>query len=729
MKDRTMKARDIACASLPVVAAALFDPGACGAQAFQYPPTRRADVVDDYHGTRVADPYRWLEDSQSEETQRWIAAQNAVTTAYLGSLPERHALEQRLTRLWNFPRYSAPVREGNRYFYFRNDGLQDQAVLYAQTSLDAEARVVLDPNGFSEDGTVALTVVAVSPDGRHVGYGTAAGGSDWQEFRVRDLRSGRDLADHIRWVKFSGLSWTKDGRGFFYSRYPEPRSGEQLLEANRFQALHYHALGSSQEADLLIYERPDQPDWGFSGEVTHDGRYVIITVWEGTETRNRLYFIDLKDAARPDLASPVVRLLDEMDAAYGFVGNDGPIFFLRTDLDAPRGRLIAIDTRRPGRQHWRTLVPETEDVLQAAQVVGGRFVASYMTDARSRVRVFGLDGAARGEIGLPAMGSVDQISGRPDRPEMFYSFTSFLYPASIYRYDVATGANSVFRAPTVDFDPGRYETRQVYYTSKDGTRVPLFVTHRRGLALDGSHPTYLYGYGGFNIPITPYFSVPNLVWLELGGVFAVPNLRGGGEYGDAWHRAGTKERKQNVFDDFIAAAEYLVRERYTTPARLAIGGGSNGGLLVGAAMTQRPELFAVAHPDVGVMDMLRFHRFTIGWAWTSDYGSADDPEGFRYLHAYSPLHNLRPGACYPATLVTTADHDDRVVPGHSFKFAAALQAAQGCERPALIRIETRAGHGAGKPTSKQIEEAADVLAFRLRNLGVRGGLEAGDGAP
>jgi len=693
---------------------------AAAQERIRYPETRKVDVVDDYHGTKVPDPYRWLEDTDSPETRAWIEAQNAITFAHLAAIPERDAIRERLTRLWNYPKYGLPFREGGLYFFTKNDGLQNQAVLYVQPSLDAEPRVLLDPNTLSEDGTVALSGLAVSHDARYLAYSTSSGGSDWQELFVREVATGRDLADHIRWAKFTGISWTKDGRGFFYSRYPEPAEGEQLLQENRNQKLYYHVVGTPQSEDRLIYERPDQPEWGFNAEITEDGRYALIYVWHGTDPKNRLYYIDLKDPAKPDLSAPVVRLLDDFDASYTVVGNRGPVLYVQTNLDAPRQRIVAIDLRDPARDKWRTIVPESEDVLEAAAIVGGKLVTVYLKDAASRVRFYTLDGEPAGELELPGLGSVAGISGKPDSPELFYAFTSFLYPTTIFRYDIETGTNEVFQAPQLEgFDPSQYETKQVFYTSKDGTRVPMFITHRKGIALDGSNPTYLYGYGGFNVSLTPAFSIANLLWLEMGGVYAQPNLRGGGEYGEEWHWAGTKERKQNVFDDFIAAAEYLIREGYTSPQKLAIGGGSNGGLLVGAVMTQRPELFAVAHPAVGVMDMLRFHKFTIGWAWVSDYGSPDDPEAFRYLYAYSPLHNLKPGTCYPATLVTTADHDDRVVPGHSFKFTARLQEVQSCDKPVLIRVETRAGHGAGKPTSKQIEEAADVLAFRVKHLGMR----------
>ncbi len=688
------------------------------AQALAYPPARRSDQVDDYHGTRVADPYRWLEDVDAPQTREWIEAENGLTAAYLAQIPARDTLRRRLTRLWNYPRYGTPFHKGGRYFFLKNDGLQNQPVLYRQGSLTAQPEVLLDPNPLALDGTVALSSVAPSEDGKLLAYGTSASGSDWQEFRVRDVASARDLSDHLRWIKFSGTSWTHDGAGFFYSRYPEPAGGDALSAVNRFQKLYYHRLGTEQAADELVYERPDQPDWGIGGDVTDDGRYVILTVWLGTDRRNRVYYLDLRDAAHPRVHGDVVQLLDDFDASYAFVGNDGPVFYMLTDLAAPRKRVIAIDTRHPERSAWREVVPQGDDVIDGVQIIHNTFVVNYLHDAHSRLRLFGLDGRPGREVALPTLGSVSDISGERQDAEMFYAFTSFLYPTTIFRYDFATGTSSVFKAPTIDFDPSGYETEQVFYRSKDGTRVPMFLTHRRGMARDGSHPTYLYGYGGFNISLTPAFSASILVWLERGGVYAVPNLRGGGEYGEEWHQAGMHEKKQNVFDDFIAAAEYLVAQRYTTPARLAIGGGSNGGLLVGAAITQRPELFAAALPAVGVMDMLRFHKFTIGWAWVTEYGSADSVAQFPALYAYSPLHHIKPGTAYPATLVTTADHDDRVVPGHSFKFTAALQAAQTGPHPVLIEIETKAGHGAGKPISKLIEEQADRWAFLVKNLGM-----------
>jgi len=688
------------------------------AQQCAVPKTQTASVLDDYHGTKVADPYRWLEDTDALETKAWIEAENCVTFGFLERIPERERIRQRLTRIWDYPKYGTPFKDGGRYFFFKNDGLQNQSVLYVQHTLADPPAVLLDPNRLSEDGTVALSALEVSDDGRYLAYSTSASGSDWQEFLVRDITTGRDLADHLKWVKFSGASFTKDGAGFFYSRYPQPE-GAALQSVNRDMKLYYHRVGTDQNADVLVYQRPDQPDWGFGAGVTDDGRYLVNSVWLGTDRRNRVYYQDLGDPTHSTLGGEMVRLLDDFDAGYGFAGNDGPVFYFWTDLDAPRGRLIAIDTRNPARANWREVIPQGTDVLQGAQIVNHTFVASYLVDARSALRLFGMDGTPKGEIALPTLGSLGGVSGRPDEPEMFYAFTSFLYPTTVFRYDLTTGRSEVFKAPELDFDASGYETKQVFYSSKDGTRVPMFITHKKGIPMDGSNPTYLYGYGGFNISITPSFSPGILAWLEMGGVYAVPNLRGGAEYGEEWHQAGMLEKKQNVFDDFISAAEYLIRERYTSTPKLAIGGGSNGGLLVGAAMTQRPELFGAALPAVGVMDMLRFHKFTIGWAWVTEYGSADSANQFPFLRKYSPLHNLKAGTAYPATLVTTADHDDRVVPGHSFKFAAALQAAHTGSAPVLIRVETKAGHGAGKPTTKIIEEQADRWAFLVEVLGMR----------
>jgi len=678
------------------------------------PPTRKAAQVDVLHGREIADPYRWLEDPNDPEVQAWVDEQNRATAEFLAGAPARAALHQRLLEVWNYERYGVPMIEAGRAFYFKNDGLQNQAVLWTAPRMGESGRILLDPNALSADGTVALTGLAVTRDGRRLAYGLSASGSDWQEWRVRDVESAVDLADELRWVRFSGAAFVPDGSGFYYSRYDEPPAGQAHTAVARDQKLCYHRVGTPQSEDRLVYQRPDQPEWGFGGTVTDDGRYLIISVWHGTDPKNRLFYKDLA------ADGPVVELLPDADASYNFVDNDGARFFIQTDLDAPRGRLIAIDVTRPARAEWREIIPQTEHALQGVSVVADRFFAHYLADAHSRVFLHGLDGARLGEVPLPGLGSAGGFGGRRDDTETYYSFSSFTAPTRIYRYEVATGAQTLVFAPKVAFDPDAYETRQVFYSSKDGTRVPMFLTGKKGLA--GPRPTYLYGYGGFNISITPQFDPSRLVWLEQGGLVAIPNLRGGGEYGEDWHQAGCRQHKQNVFDDFIAAAELLIADGSTTPSRLAISGSSNGGLLVGACLVQRPELFAAALPDVGVLDMLRFHKFTIGWAWVSDYGSPDDPEMFPTLLGYSPYHNLVPGTRYPATLITTADTDDRVVSAHSYKFAAALQAAQAqgvqddAAAPVLLRVDVRAGHGAGKPTAKIIEMTADRLAFLMRVL-------------
>ena len=688
---------------------------AAGAKPLAYPKAARVDTQDDYHGTKVSDPYRWLEDVDSDQTKAWVTAENEVTFAYLASIPGREKIRSRMTKLWDYERYGTPFKMGGHYFFTKNDGLQNQSVLYTTETLEGQPKMLLDPNKLSADGTVALSGLSISEDGNLMAYSLSSSGSDWQVWKVRDVATGADRSDELNWVKFSGASWSIDGTGFFYSRYDQPAEGKEMTGANYNHKLYYHRLGAPQSDDLLVYQRPDHKDWLFGGSVTEDGRYLIINVSEGTDPKNRLFYKDLsqKDA-------PVVELLNDFDASYNFIGNEGPVFWFHTDLKAPRGRVIAIDTTSPARERWKELVPERAETLTNVALINNIFVASYLKDARSQVELFRLDGSSAGELALPGLGSVTGFTGKRKDKETFYTYTSFTTPGTVYHYDLASGRGSVFKSPKVDFDPSAYETKQIFYKSKDGTRVPMFITHKKGLKLDGNNPTYLYGYGGFNISMTPGFSVTNLVWMEMGGVYAMANLRGGGEYGEDWHKAGTKLTKQNVFDDFIAAAEWLIANKYTSTPRLAIGGGSNGGLLVGACITQRPDLFGAALPAVGVMDMLRFHKFTIGWAWVSDYGSSDNPEEFKALRAYSPLHNLKPGVSYPATLVTTADHDDRVVPGHSFKFAAALQAAQAGSAPTLIRIETKAGHGAGKPTSKIIEEAADRWAFLVRTLGMEG---------
>jgi prolyl oligopeptidase len=680
----------------------------------KYPVTKKVDLVENLHGTPVPDPYRWLEDDNSAETAAWVEAQNKVTFGYLESIPERPRLKDRLTRLWNYERYGTPFKEGGRYVFSKNDGLQNQSVLYTMRSLEETPKVLLDPNKLSADGTTSLASYSLSEDGRYMAYGTSAAGSDWNEIKVRDIESGTDLADHIQWVKSSGASWTKDGRGFFYSRYDEPSSTNQLKGVNYFHKLYFHKVGTPQSADVMVYDRPDQKEWGFSGGVTDDGRYLVIHVWQGTDTRNRFFY---KDLTAPN--AKVVELLNDFDADYSFIDNVGTTFFFRTDLKAPRGRVIAIDVAKPARDEWREIIPQTADRLRGVGLINNQFVVFYLKDARTEVKIHNLDGTFARRVELPGIGTAGGFAGKRNESETFYAFTGFTTPATIYRYDMKTGVSTVFRQPKVDFDPALYETRQIFYASKDGTKVPMFISHKKGLKLDGTNPTLLYGYGGFDISLTPSFSVSTVVWMEMGGVYAVPNLRGGGEYGKDWHEAGIKLKKQNVFDDFIAAGEWLIANKYTSSDKLAISGGSNGGLLVGACMAQRPELFRAALPAVGVMDMLRFHKFTRGWAWTSDYGSPDDATEFKALFAYSPYHNLKSGVGYPATMVTTADHDDRVVPAHSFKFAARLQEAHRGEHPVLIRIETKAGLGAGKPTSKMIEVAADKFAFLVRELGMR----------
>lgn len=686
-----------------------------------YPSSHKSDQVDNYHGTLVADPYRWLEDPDSEETRTWIEAQNQVTFGYLSEIPPREKIKQRLTKLWDYEKYGIPFKEGeslgdgssDRYFYFKNDGLQNQSVFYTLKTLDDQPKVLLDPNKLSEDGTVALSGLSVSEDGKLLAYGLSVSGSDWQEWKVRDVETGEDLQDHLKWIKFSGASWTHDHQGFFYSRYDEPNEKTQLEDVNYYQKLYYHQLGKPQSEDVLIYHRPDQKEWGFSGGVTEDGTYLIISIWLGTDSKNLVFS---KDLTSPN--AEVVELINQFEANYSFIDNDDSVFYFRTDLNAPRGRVIAIDTKNPASENWREIIPQSAETLESVGILNNQFVADYLKDAHSQIKIFDLKGAFIREVELPGLGSAGGFGGKRNDTETFYIYTSFTTPGTIYRYDMISGKSTVFRQPQVDFNPDDYETKQVFYHSKDGTKIPMFITHKKGIKLDGNNPTYLYAYGGFSASMTPGFSVSLLVWMEMGGIYAMPNIRGGGEYGEEWHQAGTKDKKQNVFDDFIGAAEWLIANKYTKTDKLAIAGGSNGGLLVGACITQRPDLFGAALPAVGVMDMLRFHKFTIGWAWTSEYGSADNPEEFPALYAYSPLHNIKPDTAYPATLITTADHDDRVVPAHSFKFAAALQEAHAGNAPTLIRIETKAGHGAGKPTAKIIEEAADKWAFLVRTLDV-----------
>jgi prolyl oligopeptidase len=685
------------------------------AQRLQYPASKKGDVVDDHHGTSIADPYRWMEDLTAADTKTWIGAQNALTRAYFETLPHRETLKRRITELWDYPKVSLPFREGGRIFYRKNSGLQKQSVLYMRRSLGAPPKVVLDPNTLSPDGSTAVFGTAPSPDGKLIVYALSEGGADWQTLRVRDLTTMRDLSDAVRWVRFSGVEWTNDGKGFFYSRYPEPPKGKKLEAALTGHSLYYHRIGTPQSQDKLIYERKDMPTWITYGDVSEDGKYLVIFFSRGADPRNRLYVKMLGDPMEPNINAPVKPLVEDDDAEYTYFGNAGTTFFVRTDKAAPNRKVISFDVRDPAPEKWRTILPESKNAIENMSMTGGRIAIQYLVDVKSEVKLFDLNGRETETITLPGVGSVFGLSGRFDTPELFYSYTSPLYPTTVFRYDRTTRKSTPFEAAASKFSPDGYETKQLWATSKDGTRIPYFVTARKDLPLDRSNPTLLYGYGGFSISETPYYRPDVPAWLELGGVYVTANMRGGGEYGEAWHDAGTKTKKQNVFDDFIAAAEWLIDQNYSTPSRMAMTGASNGGLLVGAVMNQRPDLFSVAVPQVAVMDMLRFHKFTIGWNWTPDYGSSDDPDEFRALYAYSPLHNIRAGVRYPATLVVTADHDDRVVPAHSFKYAATLQALASGESPALIRIETKSGHGAVS-TTKLIEVTADVYAFILWNL-------------
>ena len=674
-----------------------------------YPVSPTVNQVDDYHGTQVTDPYRWLEED-SEQTQAWVNAQREFAEQYLAQMPAREDYKKRLTTLWNYERYSTPTEAGGRYFYYYNNGLQNQSVLYVQEK-NGEARVLLDPNTLSADGTVALSGVEISKNGRYIAYGVSKSGSDWQTWAVRDVRTGKDLNDNIEWVKFSSAAWMPDEKGFYYARYDAPKAGEELSGQNYFQKLYYHKIGTPQSADILVYHRPDQKEWGFGATVSDDGKYLVIPVWQGTDTRNRVFYKALTGKDRT-----VKPLIDQLEADYEFIGNDGSVFYFKTDLQAPRGRIVAIDVNKPAASRLKEIVPQTDNTLRFAMLAGNRFVLSYLKDAVSHVEIRNMKGALEHTMSLPSLGTAGSFSGKRESNELFYTLTSYVQPTTVYRLDLNSKTSTVYREPQVDFNANDFASEQIFYTSKDGTRVPMIISYKKGLQKTSKNPTILYGYGGFNIALSPSFNAATIAWLERGGVYAVANLRGGGEYGEPWHKAGTKGQKQNVFDDFIAAAEWLIKEQYTSSSHLGIHGGSNGGLLVGAAMTQRPDLFGAAVPAVGVLDMLRFQKFTIGWAWTSDYGSSDNAEDFPYLYAYSPLHNVKDGDKYPATMVMTADHDDRVVPYHSFKFAARLQAANASDEPMLIRIESKAGHGAGKPISKQIEDKADFFAFLEHHL-------------
>lgn len=670
-----------------------------------FPTTHRDETVEDYHGTQVADPYRWLEDEKSAQTQSWVEQQHALARAYLDKLPALEQIKARYIELYNYPKFSAPQKKGERYYFSKNSGLQNQGVLYMQSSLEAEERVVLDPNELSTDGTVSLTNQAFSHDGTLLAYGTSSSGSDWQEIHIRQVDSGVDFDEVIHWCKFSGIAWKHDNSGFFYNRLPEPGTVAEE-DQSKFSKVYWHALNTPQSDDQLVFERPEAKELSFTPFITDDGKYLFLSVWNGTEPRNRLYYREVESS------SPFIRLLDEADASYDLIGNDGPIFYIQTNLNAPKGRIIAIDSANPARENWRELIAEQDDVIAFAQIVNQQFVIAYMHDAHHEIKLYSKDGSLQQQLALPTLGSVIDLSGEPDGDELFITFTSFLFPSTVFRYDFICNTLYPLRQSQINFDASAYETTQVFYSSKDGTRVPMFLTHKKGLVLDGNNPVLIYGYGGFDISLTPTFGITPLVWVEHGGIYAVANLRGGSEYGEQWHEAGMLEKKQNVFDDFIAAAEWLVENNYTQTSRIAIMGGSNGGLLVATCLTQRPDLYGAVVCRVPVIDMLRYHKFTVGRYWISEYGDAEhNAEHFSFLYAYSPLHNARSGVSYPPTLIMTADTDDRVVPAHARKFAATLQAAQAGESPVLLRVEMKAGHGMGKPTTKIIEEESDILAF------------------
>ena len=688
------------------------------AQSLQYPAARRDTVVDDYFGTMVPAPYRWMEDQNSPEVESWVEAENKVTFDYLDKIPVRGWINDRLTKLWNYEKVGIPERESGSLFFSKNSGLQNQSPVYVQASGDEAPRMILDPNTISADGSIALLDYSPSPDGKFLAFGLSQGGSDWEELHVRNVETGHDLPDTVHWVKFSGISWTNDNRGFFYSRFPQPPQGKALTAEGVGQELYYHTIGTSQNDDRKFFDLKDLPGWYVGGSVTEDGRYLFIYVNKGTEARNKLYYVDLKDPKHPDLTGKVMPLFEKDDAEYGVLGNIGTKIYVETTLDAPKRRIVEFNIDSPDPADWKEVVPEQKDVMEQFGLVAGRIVISYLVDAKSEVEIYALDGKHEKRLDLPGIGTLAGFTGRYDTPELFYGFTSYLYPSTVFRYDFTNGKTTEFQPPHVDFNPAGFETKQVFYKSKDGTRVPMFITAKKGLRLDGNNPVILYAYGGFNINITPSFSPTEIIWLELGGVYAVANLRGGGEYGEQWHHAGMLGNKQNVFDDFIAAAEYLVHEKYTSPKRLGIEGYSNGGLLIGAVETQRPDLYGAAYAGAGVMDMLRYQKFSAGIGWVPEYGSSDDSTAFQWLIKYSPVQNIKAGTCYPPTIVTTADHDDRVVPSHSYKFIAQMQHDQSCGNPVLIRVETKTSHNY-MPTDKRIAQAADVLAFMAYNLGIK----------
>ncbi len=726
-KLHPLRVASVALASAVLLGTACSGPERGPAAALHYPQAPRDTVVDDYFGTEVPAPYRWMENLDSPAVKQWVDAENEVTFAYLEKIPVRDWIHQRLTMLWNYAKTSTPTQvAGGRIFFTRNTGLQNQSVVYVQDSAEGTPRELLDPNTLSADGSVALLGTAPSPDGKYLAYSLSQGGSDWQTIHVRSVTTGEDLPDSVQWVKFSGPSWTHDDAGFFYSRYPEPPEGRAISQQVVDQKLYYHRLGTDQSADKLVYERPDLPRWIVAGNVSEDGRYLFVSLVNGTAPENQLFYVDLGRPEAPNVTAALKPLYTKNDAQYRPVGNDGGTLFLQTTLQAPKGRIVATRLADPDPAHWQVVVPEGDGVIQGAAMANGRLLVDRLVVAKSQLSIFSATGDSLASVPLPTLGAVGGISARDDSRTVYYGFSSFLYPTSVYAYDVQTGDTTSFFRPQVDFDPSLYETKQVFYPSKDGTQVPMFIVAKKGVALDGTNPTMLYAYGGFDITVTPSFSPVLPVWLELGGVYAVANLRGGGTYGEAWHHAGMLGNKQNVFDDFASAARYLIDQKYTSSKRLGIQGYSNGGLLVGASITQHPELFGAAYGGAGVMDMLRYQYFSGGDLWAPEYGRSDDSTAFKWLRAYSPVANVKKGTCYPPTIITTADHDDRVVPSHSYKFAAKLQYDQGCDNPVLIRVETQTSHGY-MPTDKRISQTTDVWAFEAYNLGIKRAPEGAGG--
>lgn len=673
-----------------------------------YPPAKKDTVIDDYHGTKVEDPYRWLEEPDSEDTVKWVDQENELSSSFINGNPDREKIKERLTELWNYPKYSVPSKKGDRYFFYKNDGLQNQYVLYMQETLESEPVLILNPNEFSEDGTIALTRVNYSKDGTLMAYGLSEGGSDWHEIKIREIDTGKEYDEVIKWSRGGGVSWKHDNSGFYYSRYPEPGTVAEEDET-KYSKVYWHKLGTPQSEDILIYERPDDKDLSFYPSITDDGEYLILYVYRGTDENNGIYY-------RPvESDGDFIKLMEAGEASYDFIDNIGTIFYFNADLNAPKGKIIALDINKPERENWIEILPEQEDPMAYVVMINNQFMVDYLHNAYDQIKLYNLYGKYLRDIELPGIGTIGSISGEREDHEMFYTYTSYLYPSCIFHYDFRTGETTLFHGSEVNFDPSGYETKQVFYTSKDGTVIPMFITHKKGIEMNGDNPTILYGYGGFSYSLTPYFSISNLVWMEQGGVYAVANIRGGAEYGEEWHEAGMLDKKQNVFDDFIAAGEWLIQNKYTSKEKLAINGASNGGLLVAACMVQRPDLFGAVICEVPLTDMLRYHKFTVGHFWIPEYGNAEEsPEEFKTLYAYSPLHNVKEGVVYPPALIMTADHDDRVVASHAKKFVATLQEKDGGNNPILLRVETKAGHGGGKPTTKVIDEQSDIYSFLFK---------------